>query len=278
MSRVSFVPLLVLAFVLAGCRGTVPVRGEVVLPAGAVVPAGARLEVTLARVDAPGGAPRAVARVVRDTLGAAPWSIALDVPADSLARAARLSVSARVSHDGRSLFAGTAAPTPRRDAPVRVTLAALRAASWDERPVAVERVEARIAAARARGAAFAAVSGDTALGDSRSRWIAHLDGDEPVLIEEAVAPDGGGHSTFTYAFAGGRLAAFRERGERVGLLPGRPSTFARVDVDVAFEPEGEPLISHRIEGLPAQPESTLPAQVLARVSKLVAFARAKAGS
>ena len=186
MPRASFAPLFALALALAGCRATVPVRGEVVLPAGAVVPAGAR-------------------------------------------------------------------------------------------PEAVDLVEARIASARVRGAAFAAVSGDTTLGDGRSQWVAHLDGAEPVLVEETVAPDGGGQATFTYAFERGRLAAFRERGERVGLLPGRPSTFARVDVDMAFEPQGEPAIAHRIEGLPSQPEPTLPAQVLARVSKLVAFARAKAG-
>lgn len=163
------------------------------------------------------------------------------------------------------------APVPAAPGPARAEAPA--AASAD----AIVRTEARIAAARVRGAAFAAVSGDTTLGDGRTQWIAHLDGAEPVLVEETVVPDLGGQSTFTYAFESGRLAAFRERGERVGLLPGRPSTFARVDVDVAFEAEGEPAISHRIEGLPATPETTLPAQVLARVSKLVAFARAKAG-
>jgi hypothetical protein len=142
----------------------------------------------------------------------------------------------------------------------------------------VGEVTARLALARARADSAAVAEGDTVLGGSRSAWRAWRDVRGVALVEETMVPATGGRSELEYVFDHGRLVAFRERGERVGLLPGRMNTIARVEVDVAWPAKGDPRIAHRIEGLPSLPDVTLAEQVSARAARLAAMADAARGA
>ncbi len=253
---------------LAGCRGDAVVRGVATL--GEAVAPGARLEVTL--LDAAG---RVRASTAHDSLGAPPWAFALPVSGAAAGRdGAR--VAARLVRLGQSAYeTGVAVSVDPATGAVRDTLR-LQAAQGRIARGAASAPDSTLAALRARRGAWARVGDQAMLGTTASEWRVWFDGDAPQLIEESMEPAEGGRSTLAYAFEAGRLVAFEEHGERAALLPGRPATLARIDVQIRWPAAGgPPEVSHRIEGLDALPDHALVPQVLARAERLLALAREK---
>lgn len=274
MRRSLAVLPLLLSLLLAGCRREAEVRGAVAL-AEKVTLSGARLEVTLVRANADGSDPRVRAVSTVDSLGAPPWPFVLHVAGGAGDATARWELRAKLLRLGQAMVAsdpvtGTGASIAAPDTlwlkPVRGHI--VRGAS-------APPTDAALTAARAGRDERARVSDDAALGTTASHWQAWLAGRDVRLIEETMEPAEGGHSELSYVFAAGRLVAFEEHGERAALLPGRPSTLARIDVQIRWpEPGGEPEVSHRIEGLDAMPDHTLVLQVIARADRLRALAAA----